>query len=130
MALRFTSDRKTLLSAIMPALAASSNKSTLPALEGLLFELSGSELSICGYDLEKGVKTQCTVLGEGDGAVILNAQKISAIIRNFPDCDISFEINEKNTVTISGGMSEFSVHALSAEAFPNCPSLAVTKASG
>lgn len=127
MALRFTSDRKTLLSAIMPALAASSNKSTLPALEGLLFELCGSELSICGYDLEKGVKTQCTVMGEGDGAVILNAQKISAIIRNFPDCDISFEINEKNTVTISGAMSEFSVHALSADAFPNLPELSGDK---
>ncbi len=127
MALRFTSDRKTLLSAIMPALAASSNKSTLPALEGLLFELKGSELSVCGYDLEKGVKTNTTVLGEGDGAVILNAQKISAIIRNFPDCDISFEINEKNTVTISGGMSEFSVHALSPEAFPNLPELSGDK---
>lgn len=127
MALRFTSDRKTLLSAIMPALAASSNKSTLPALEGLLFELNGNELSVCGYDLEKGVKTVTTVFGEGDGAVILNAQKISAIVRNFPDCDITFEINEKKTVTICGGMSEFSVHALSAEAFPNLPELSGDK---
>ncbi|MBR6593851.1 MAG: DNA polymerase III subunit beta [Clostridia bacterium] len=127
MAMRFTSDRKTLLSAVMPALAASSNKSTLPALEGLLFELKGNELTVCGYDLEKGVKTYSTVLGEGDGAVILNAQKISAIIRNFPDCDISFEANEKNTVTISAGMSEFSVHALSAEAFPNLPELSGDK---
>lgn len=127
MALRFTSDRKTLLSAVMPALSASSNKSTLPALEGLLFDLNGNDLSVCGYDLEKGVKTYSQVLGEGDGAVILNAQKISAIIRNFPDCDISFEVNDKNSVTISGAMSEFSVHALSPDAFPNLPELSGDK---
>lgn len=127
MALRFTSDRKTLLNAIMPALAASSNKSTLPALEGLLFEINGNELTICGYDLEKGVKTCAQVMGEGDGAVILNAQKIAAIIRNFPDCDIRFDTNEKNAVTITGAMSEFSVHALSADAFPNLPELSGDK---
>lgn len=127
MALRFTSDRKTLLNAIMPALTASSGKSTLPALEGLLFELNGNELTVCGYDLEKGVKTSTQVLGEGDGAVILNAQKIAAIVRNFPDCDIRFEAGEKNSVIITGAMSEFSVHSLSADAFPNLPELSGEK---
>ncbi len=127
MAIKFTSDRKTLLSALIPAVSASSNRSTLPALEGLLFELKGEELVVCGYDLEKGVKTYTTVFGESDGAVILNAQKITAIIRNFPDCDISFEADEKNIVRISGAMSEFSVHGLSPEAFPNMPELSGDK---
>lgn len=127
MALKFTSDRKTLLSALIPAVSASSNRSTLPALEGLLFELKGDELVVCGYDLEKGVKTYTQVMGEGEGAVILNAQKITAIIRNFPDCDISFEADEKNIVRISGAMSEFSVHGLSPEAFPNMPELSGDK---
>lgn len=115
------------MDAILPALAASSTKSTLPALEGLLFEVKGQELTVCGYDLEKGVKTYSTVFAGGDGAVILNAQKIAAIVRNFPDCDISFEEGEKNVVRISGAASEFSVHALSAEAFPNLPELSGEK---
>jgi len=125
--LKFTSDRKTLLSVIMPALTAASNRSTLPALEGLLFELNGNSLTVCGYDQEKGVKTATQVIGEGDGAVILNAQKIAAIIRNFPDCDICFEANDKNIVTIKGAMSEFSVHGLASEAFPNLPELSGDK---
>ena len=82
MAIKFTAERKKLLSLIIPALSASSNKSTLPALEGLLFNLKGDELSVCGYDLEKGIKTADTVSGESDGAVILNANKIASIIRN------------------------------------------------
>ena len=111
----------------MPALTAASSRSTLPALEGLLFEIKGNDLTVCGYDQEKGVKTATQVIGEGDGAVILNAQKIAAIIRNFPDCDICFESNEKNIVTIRGGMSEFSVHGLASEAFPNLPELSGDK---
>ena len=123
MAIKFTTDKKTLLALIVPALAATSNKSTLPALEGLLFTLSDNMLTVCGYDLEKGVKTTGLVFPQEDGAVILNAQKVSAIIKNFPDCDITFEADEKNVVRIAGAMSEFSIHGLTAEAFPNLPEL-------
>ena len=101
MAIKFLSDRKTLLSLIQPALAATSNKNTLPALEGLLFRLEGSMLTVYGYDLEKGVRVQGTVHPIEDGAVILNAQKVAAIIKNFPDYDISFEATENNLVKIS-----------------------------
>ncbi len=123
MSLKFTSDKKTLVTLIQPTMSAVSNKNTLPALEGLLFSLKGDELSVCGYDLEKGVKTVTSVRGAGDGEVILNAQKVFAIIRNFPDCDITFAADEKNLVTISGGMSEFTVHGLGSESFPSLPTL-------
>ena len=53
MAIQFLSDKKTLLNLILPALAATSGKSTLPALEGLLFKLEDNVLTVCGYDLEK-----------------------------------------------------------------------------
>jgi DNA polymerase-3 subunit beta len=123
MAIKFLSDKKTLLNLIQPALAATSSKSTLPALEGLLFRLEENVLTVCGYDLEKGVRTRGVVIPKEEGAVIINAQKVAAIIKNFPDCDISFEADDKNMVRITGGMSDFTVHGLTAEAFPNMPSL-------
>ena len=121
--MKFVSDKKTLLSLILPAASASSNKSTLPALEGLLFTLKGEVLTVCGYDLEKGVRTIGTVVPMVDGAVIINAQKITSIIRNFPDCDICIESDNRNMVHITGGMSEFTIHGVTAEAFPNLPEL-------
>lgn len=123
MPIKFTSNKNTLLSLITPAMAATSNKSTLPALEGLLFRLSDNILTVCGYDLEKGVTSSAPVFPREDGAIIVNAQKICAIIRNFPDCDIHFEADDKNIVNISGAMSEFSIHGLGAESFPSMPSL-------
>ncbi len=121
--MKFVSDKKTLLSMILPAASASSNKSTLPALEGLLFKLSGDTLTVCGYDLERGVRTIGTVVPMEEGAIIINAQKITSIIRNFPDCEICIETDERNMVRISGGMSDFSIHGVIPEAFPNLPSL-------
>ena len=123
MAIKFLSDKKTLLNLIQPALSATSSKSTLPALEGLLFRLEDNVLTVCGYDLEKGVRTRGVVIPKEEGAVILNAQKVAAIVKNFPDCDISFEADDKNMVRITGGMSDFTVHGLTAEAFPNMPTL-------
>ncbi len=121
--MKFVSDKKTLLSLITPAASAASNKTTLPALEGLLFTLKGDVLTICGYDLEKGVRTMGNVVSMQEGSVIINAQKITSIIKNFPDCDICIESDERNMVRITGGMSDFSIHGITAEAFPNLPEL-------
>ncbi len=121
--MKFVSDKKTLLSLILPAASAASNKSTLPALEGLLFNLRGDVLTICGYDLEKGVRTMGNVVAMQEGSVIINAQKITSIVRNFPNCDICIESDDKNMVRISGGMSDFTIHGVTAEAFPNLPEL-------
>lgn len=45
MPIHFTADKKTLVSLIQPTMTAVSSRNTLPALEGLLFTLKGSELS-------------------------------------------------------------------------------------
>ncbi len=121
--MKFVADKKTLLSMVIPAASAASNKTTLPALEGLLFTLKGDTLTICGYDLEKGVRTMGTVMPMQEGAVIINAQKITSIIRNFPDGDICIESDDRNMVRITGGMSDFSIHGVTAEVYPSLPEL-------
>ena len=121
--MKFVADKKSLLSMILPAASAASNKTTLPALEGLLFTLKGDTLTVCGYDLEKGVRTMGTVVPMQEGAVIINAQKITSIIRNFPDCDICIESDERNMVRITGGMSDFTIHGVTAEVYPGLPEL-------
>ncbi|MBR5286247.1 MAG: DNA polymerase III subunit beta [Clostridia bacterium] len=121
--MKFIADKKTLLSLILPAATAASNKTTLPALEGLLFTLKDDVLTVCGYDLEKGVRTMGNVTPMQEGSVIINAQKITSIVRNFPDCDICIESDDRNMVRITGGTSDFSIHGVTAEVFPGLPEL-------
>lgn len=114
--------------AITPALLAVTNKNTIPALEGLLIvadEESGS-LTICGYDLEKGVRV--VISGENvtikeSGSVIINAAKFSSIIRNLSDGDIEIESDKNFIVSIKSNKSEFNLHSIDGESFPNLPVL-------
>ncbi len=121
--MRFVIDKKDLLELLVPAAAASSNKNTLPALEGLLITVEGEDISVCGYDLEKGIKTFGKIIDGEDGSIVMNAQKTVAIVRNLPDCEVEFKADNKNIVEITGGQSQFKIHGLSSESFPSLPEL-------
>ncbi len=121
MGVKFRAEKEDLLKLISPAATGATNKSTLPALEGILFRLEGDELTLCGYDLERGVYVTGMVIGENDGAVILNAQKITSIIKALPDGEILFTGDEKNSVTVKCGLSEYVMHGSSADMYPNLP---------
>jgi DNA polymerase-3 subunit beta len=121
MGVKFRAEKDDLIKLISPAAAGASNKTTLPALEGILFTLQGDELTLCGYDLERGIQVKGEVIGENDGSVILNAQKINGIIKALPDGEVLFVCDDKNSVTVRCGMSEYVMHGSSAEMFPNLP---------
>ncbi len=121
MGVKFRAEKDDLIKLISPAAAGASNKTTLPALEGILFTLSGDELTLCGYDLERGIQVKGSVIGENDGSVILNAQKINGIIKALPEGEVLFVCDDKNSVTVKCGMSEYVMHGSSAEMFPNLP---------
>ncbi|MCL2095722.1 MAG: DNA polymerase III subunit beta [Oscillospiraceae bacterium] len=120
--------RSILNEAVTPALYAVSSKNTNQALDGFLLsaDRDAGTLTICGYDLEKGVKV--TLSGENlkiekGGRIIINASKFSSIIRNLPDGDITIASDGSFAVTISGARSEFTVHGLDGENFPLMPEL-------
>jgi len=120
--------RDILNEAVTPALYAVSSKNTTQALEGFLLtaDKESGTLTVCGYDLEKGIKVTLSgdsiQINEG-GKIIINAVKFSSIIRNLPDGEISIVSDKNFMVTISGSRSEFNIHGLDGEAFPLMPEL-------
>ncbi len=121
MGVKFRADKEELSKLISAAATGANNKTTLPALEGIVFSLLGDELTLCGYDLEKGVQVTGEVIGESDGSVILNAAKINNIIKALPDGEVSFVCDDKYSATIKCSMSEYVMHGSSSEMFPNLP---------
>ena len=120
--------RETLNAAVTPALYAVSSKNTNIAIEGFLLvaDKESGTLTVCGYDLEKGIKV--TLFGEHvqikkSGKIIINAGKFSSIIRNLPEGDVFISADDNFVVTVTGGRSEFTVHGLDGEAFPLLPEL-------
>jgi len=123
-------EKDELIRAVNPAMGSVSNKSTIPAIEGILFTPKGlNECEIATYDLEKAFKTsipcEIVISDENDGAFVLNANKVNQIIKTLPDGQITIEINEKLVTKIYSGKSEFELHAIDGKDFPDLPELAV-----
>jgi len=120
--------RDVLSEAVTPALYAVSTKNTNQALDGFLLSADKENgiLTICGYDLEKGIKV--TLSGEDiqikeSGKIIINAVKFSSIIRNLPSGDVSISSDSNFSVKISGSRSEFTVHGMDGDTYPLMPEL-------
>lgn len=103
---------------------AAADKSTIPALEGVKLKLSGGVLSLIGYDLEIGIKTSIKVVSEDFGeAVIKDVKNFTSMIRSMPTDDVVIEFDDSLGIHISGGTTNYSISALSAEEYPAIPEM-------
>ena len=125
--MKIKADKKSLLSSIAPALLAVSSAAPIPVLEYIKLTAVNSTLSVTGYDLAKGVKTETAVFVEEEGSILLNPQKINSIIRSMPDDMIDISTGDKGIVTVSCKKIKFEILGLSPEGYPNLPELSGDK---
>jgi len=118
-------NKKVLEDAVTDALCAVSDKNTIPAIEGIRFKTEkNGNCSLTSYDLEKGFRTEIPCDCTEGGNYIINAQKLSRIIRMMPDDFIDISINDKNVAVIYSGKSKFELHSIDGSTFPTLPELA------
>ena len=100
-----------------------SSKSTIPSLEGILITAQGETVTLTGYDLEVGsVSTmEAEVIGEGN--IVLNAKNLCDILRMVPEDTVSIECDDRNICKIKSGETEYSLIGISADDYPELPSV-------
>ena len=118
--MKFTCPKEILLGAVMTASKAAAAKTTIAALEGVLMELSENVLTVTGYNLDIGIRTQIPVSSAEDGAAVINARMAGDIIRKMPSGEITFSC-ENNIALITSRDTEFSLMCMSAEDYPAVP---------
>lgn len=114
-------NRQSLYEALINVSKASADKSSIPALEGIKFSLTGSNLRLTGYDLEIGIKTDIEVTSSNNIEVIVNSRLFSEIIKKMPTEEISLDIDDNLTMTITGGSTEYSIAVINASEYPAIP---------
>lgn len=119
--MKFSCNKDVFLEAVVTTSKAASAKSTIPALEGLLLELDNSVLSLTGYNLEIGIKTTIQVESEEKGNIVINARRLSDIIRKMPSGTIEIIIEENRSASIKAGRTKMSIMCMSAEEYPQVP---------
>jgi DNA polymerase-3 subunit beta len=117
-------ERKAILDAIAPLMCAVSNKSTLPAAEGILIEAKApDQVTLTTFDLEKGVQItiSCEVIEEG--SYIINAQKFNQTVKAMSNATFLLTVDESMTATFEAGKFIYKIGALAGKDFPEIPHL-------
>ncbi len=118
-------DRNEMLSTISPAMGFVSTKNTIASIEGLYFnaDQDNQKLTVCGYDLEKGIRLIVDCKVEIGGDTIVGAGKLNQILRLMPAGEITLEVTDQNSAKIYSGKSEFEIHTLPGKDYPALPEL-------
>ncbi len=118
--MKFSCEKVLLQSAITVASRAVAQKSSIPALEGLLIH-ADRELTVSGYNMQTGIRTRVSAEVSAGGDIVLNARLFGDIIRRMPDDVVTFTADDKQMVHLSCGDADFDILGLSAADYPDLP---------
>ena len=118
--MKFSCEKVLLQSAIAVASRAVAQKSSIPALEGLLLHVD-RELTVSGYDMKTGIRTRVSADITEGGDIVLNARLFGDIIRRMPDDVVTFTADDRQMVHLSCGDADFDILGLSAADYPDLP---------
>ncbi len=122
--MKFTIDRTTISEALVNASKASSSRSSLPALEGVLINLKNGIITVTGYDLEMGIKCRiqpAEAIEEGE--VVVNAKIFGDMIRNMPAGLVEISTENDVNITLRSGTIVYNLVGISGMQYPNIPEL-------
>lgn len=119
--MKFTCEKVLLQNAISTAGRAVAQKSSIPALEGILIRASGQELIFSGYNMQTGIRTRLSANVVEEGEIVVSSRLFSEIIRKMPDDVVMFSVSERMTVHLSCGAADFEISGLSAAEYPDLP---------
>ena len=120
--MHFSCEKSLLLNSINIVSKIIPQKSSMPALDGILLELyDDGKLKLTGFDLEVGIETYMTVDLMVPGKLIVNAKIFGEIIRKIDDETVFLQADEKLNLTISSGVIKFIVPCLNADIYPDLP---------
>lgn len=121
--MKFYCNTSLLSQAIMNVSLAVSQKSGLPALEGILVRAKDGNVKLVGYNLELGISTGLEARITEEGEVVIPAKLFSEIVRKIDGDEITISCDPRFLVEITGGVSQFTILGMSALEFPELPSV-------
>ena len=119
--MKFSCEKSLLLPAINTASRATTPKSSIPALEGVLVE-ADTEVRITGYNLETGIRTVVPAEVQEEGSLVLSAKKIGDIVKNLPDDMVNITADGLS-VHIQCGDVHYNIQRIEPEYYHELPNL-------
>lgn len=114
--MKLVCDKEELSKGLQSVLRSVGVRAGIPALSGVLVELTDQDLSLTTTDLELTTRIKLPLTGEA-GKVLVPARLLAEIVRSLPSDDVEF-ITDNGTVRVAGGRARFEIRSLPPEDFP------------
>jgi len=116
--MKITIPRQDLLETVNKVKTVVAAKSALPILSHILIEAAGGVIRVAATDLKVSIEctTDCTVLEEG--ALTVSSQRLSSILGELPNEDITLHLRDNNVIEITCGKIDTKLFSMSPEEFP------------
>ena len=114
-----------LLERLYPTMSTVSTKNTIPSIEGVLIEtMGGNSVRLSTFDMNKGIRAMMDAVEViEEGSYIINAARLLHIIKVLDEDELTIEVDESFTATVSAGRASFSLSAMRGADFPALPDL-------
>ena len=119
--MKFSCEKALLQNAIAVTGRAVAQKSSIPALEGLLLHAGEEGLTVSGYNMQTGIRARVSAGVEQPGEIVLNARLFGDIVRRMPDDSVTVSVSDKMQVRLLCGDADFEIPGLSAADYPDLP---------
>lgn len=119
--MKFTCEKYLIERASAIAIRATTAKSPIPALEGLLIEVHDGCVKLTGYDLKKGIYTSIEADIAEPGSVVVSARFFSEMLRRMPDGIVTVTCDAELNANAKCGKSSINFKGVSPSDYPEMP---------
>ncbi len=123
--MRFTINKDTFLKAINIAESVISSKNVNTILSNCLFNIKKNKIEIISTDNEMAVRTEIDASTDNDLSFTANGKKLSSIIKELPDEDISLTIDESMVIKIKSQniKGNYTFYGTESSEYPQIPEI-------
>lgn len=104
------------------------SKATMPILSNVLIEAEKDQISLTTTNLDLGIRCKIKAEVKEAGSVTLPVKRLSSIVKELPNTDVTVDAAPNHQVKLSSGGSTFRIMGIGKEEFPPLPEFGDEKA--
>ncbi len=97
------------------------SRATMPILSNVLIEAEEGHISLSTTNLDMGIRCRIKADITEPGAVTLPVRRLTTIVRELPNIDVSLDTTSSNQTKITSGGSTFRIMGIGKDEFPPLP---------
>lgn len=118
--MRFSVQKEDIIHQLQSLAAVADKKQTLPILSNVYIRCEDNELVLKSTDLEVELEFKCAATIQQDGEITIPAKKVADIVRELPDGQINFELNnDSSKMQVQSSTGKYNLATQEAGDFPD-----------